>query len=1797
MKHCQQRNQYSSPILYKPIVFSTKSFIMKNAIISFSLFFFVLHVTAQKTAGTIRLKGENLVVKENMTAAEVNTELQKGKHGSDVYTLLVFDQRITAAQQKMIRSLGIEILYYLPDNTYQVRMKQVPMLSKFYEAGVKAVIHMPGSAKLGKELKALLATKTSELPVLINLKLHTGVKWNDVQSQLAFLGVTLKKADYLNQGLAQVSVAAGRISVISELPFVAYLNLSFLNIEPLNQKERGMFGLTNLSSLEVAGRNLTGTGVTAGIGDNADPLHIDNNTNLVNRNPSLATFFAHGKHVTAIVGGDGIVEERYKGVAPGSKLVVDYYDYILTKSLTYYTDYGMTVTNNSYYNGIAGCFGNGEYNELSEYIDQQMFTNPLMEHIFAVGNDGNFTCSPYPYSFATVKSGYQTGKNTLTVGNYYILGDVLNQGMPGSSSRGPVMDGRLKPEITASGTSVISATTNNGYTTGSGTSQAAPFVTGVWSLLTERYKQLHGNANPKSALLKAVICNSGDDKGNAGPDYSWGFGLINPRKAVEMIEQNRYFTGTLSTGGNNTQNIAVPAGTRQVKVMLYWHDKEAAAYSFPALVNDLDLSVVDGVTTYLPWILNPAPGSVNVAATRGADHVNNIEQVTINNPGTNINIQLDGFDVPDGPIEYFVTYEFLMDEIKLEHPYGGERFSPGQDEVIKWTATDNSSNTFTIEISLDDGSSWSVIDNNVAASQHRYIWTVPNTPTNKGKIRVTRNGGGAAVTAPGNFTILSQPVLTATVPCEGYVDLSWGAISSATDYEILQLVNGALSSIGTTALLNYRVSGLDKTQNYWFTVRARMTDSLGMRATAKNITPALGTPCSAAEFTNDLKLDTLISPVNGRTNTSTQLSAAQQISVRIKNLDDAATTGSYNISYQINGGSVITEASSAAISAGGTVNYTFTTTANLSATGTYTIRVFVKQAGDAQTANDEVTYTIRHVANPAVVLPYTETFETTGTAEYNSNLFALTNADRFDFTTANSNGRFRTFMNSGFSITGTRSATLDAVNYNGTLSDNSLTATINLSSYAATPGLRFDFKFRNHGQYKQPGTGVWMRGSDASPWIQVYDLSTNQGAMGEVKQPSVNINDLGQPITSSFQIRFDEKGLASANNAEYFQENPDMDDGFSFDDIRIVATANDVMVTRLVAPDTFNCSPGNAAITIRLKNTTATTFNNVPVFYRLFNGIPVAGNVPVLNANSETDYTFTTLANLSTFRSYEIDAWVELPGDNYPVNDSINNQFVYSSPVISTFPYLERFDADNGTWFTDTVSYSSWSWGQPFKTLMNRSASADNGWFTNLYSTYKQNETSYLYSPCFNLSSLTQPVFSFSHISQQEADCNCDYHTLDYSIDNGNTWQRLTAVNSTNWFDSAANQSWNKNIQRWHVSSTEVPNAANIRFRFLLSSDELTQTEGVGIDDIHIFEKATIYSGTNVSNINAAVSGSNWINFMSGGNLVASINPLGQNLGSTDVSVFINTGAVRFNTNQYYLDRNIVIRPAIAPTDSVLVRFYFTEQEAAALIQATGCGTCTKVKDAFLVGVTKFSGTLANENGTLADNNGPHSYILPANVDVIPFNNGYYAQFKVRTFSEFWINGGGITADLSLPITLLNFTGTKRYPDADLQWQTSGEIIGSYFEVERRVDNEAGFTTIGTVNAGASSTPTTTYHFTDNNVLTSGSQFYYRLKIVDKEGRINYSNIIQLSLLLQDVFVKGVYNNTGNSLIIAAGNKLQVRELAIRIVNSMGQLMISQRVPYQDTRIDISKLAAGTYFIELKDQTGKEVFMQKLVKQ
>jgi hypothetical protein len=212
-----------------------------------------------------------------------------------------------------------------------------------------------------------------------------------------------------------------------------------------------------------------------------------------------------------------------------------------------------------------------------------------------------------------VKSYFQCAKNVLTVGN---IDTAFN--ISASSSRGPVNDGRIKPEITAVGQSVLSTFPNNAYANFSGTSMACPTTVGSLALLEERYRQLHSGQSAPGPLLKAIVCNSAVDIGNSGPDFKFGFGVLNDRKSRRSHREcSTWFQSSVAGGDSVIHTISVPSGASLLKVMLYWRDPAADMAASNTLINDLDLTVIDPTaTSFQPWVLNPS-SSVNNTAVRG----------------------------------------------------------------------------------------------------------------------------------------------------------------------------------------------------------------------------------------------------------------------------------------------------------------------------------------------------------------------------------------------------------------------------------------------------------------------------------------------------------------------------------------------------------------------------------------------------------------------------------------------------------------------------------------------------------------------------------------------------------------------------------------------------------------------------------------------------------------------------------------------------------------------------------------------------------------------------------------------------------------------------------------------------------------------------------------------------------------------------------------------------------------------------------------------------------------------------
>jgi subtilisin family serine protease len=240
------------------------------------------------------------------------------------------------------------------------------------------------------------------------------------------------------------------------------------------------------------------------------------------------------------------------------------------------------------------------------------------------------------------------GKNVLTVGS---VADVVEYSGPESvilsefSSTGPTDDGRIKPDVVANGQSLLSTwvDSNTSYAGLTGTSMAAPTITGSLGLLQQLNKRLYGSYMRAATLRGLVIHTTREAGQHPGPDYRHGWGLANIEAAARIIPEKG--NNTLIEERNLVQNT-VPTYTKTVYatgqqplvVTLAWSDVPGTPLEpslnnrTPLLVNDLDVRVTrlsDGQVFY-PWKLDPTNPAA--PATNGDNLVDNVEKIQINVP-------------------------------------------------------------------------------------------------------------------------------------------------------------------------------------------------------------------------------------------------------------------------------------------------------------------------------------------------------------------------------------------------------------------------------------------------------------------------------------------------------------------------------------------------------------------------------------------------------------------------------------------------------------------------------------------------------------------------------------------------------------------------------------------------------------------------------------------------------------------------------------------------------------------------------------------------------------------------------------------------------------------------------------------------------------------------------------------------------------------------------------------------------------------------------------------------------------
>ena len=329
----------------------------------------------------------------------------------------------------------------------------------------------------------------------------------------------------------------------------------------------------------------------------------------------------HAAHVTGTITASG-VQANAKGMAPRSKVRGSMWNNDVAEATAEAAN-GMLVSNHSY--GFRGDLipdqWFGAYIQDSRDWDNVMYNAPYYLMVVAAGNDGNqnsYNGAPLAGNASYDKlSGHSTSKNNMVVANAQDAniatnGDLNSVTINSSSSEGPTDDYRIKPDITGNGTSVYSTyeSSNTAYASITGTSMASPNVAGSLLLLQQHYNNINGSFM-RSATLKGVALHTADDAGPNGPDAVYGWGLMNAKRAAEVITANGSDSKVEELSLNSGQSYSVTVtsdGVNDLLTSISWTDvagavNNATNSNTAALVNDLDVRVTKGGTSYSPWRL------------------------------------------------------------------------------------------------------------------------------------------------------------------------------------------------------------------------------------------------------------------------------------------------------------------------------------------------------------------------------------------------------------------------------------------------------------------------------------------------------------------------------------------------------------------------------------------------------------------------------------------------------------------------------------------------------------------------------------------------------------------------------------------------------------------------------------------------------------------------------------------------------------------------------------------------------------------------------------------------------------------------------------------------------------------------------------------------------------------------------------------------------------------------------------------------------------------------------------------
>ncbi|WP_425392153.1 S8 family peptidase [Ekhidna sp.] len=484
----------------------------------------------------------------------------------------------------------------------------------------------------------------------------------------------------------------------------------------------------------------------------------------------------HATEMATIVAGAGNSFITGRGVANNATITSSDFADVMPDADQTYMDLGINVQNHSY--GIERV---NEYGVQARAYDLSAFNNKYLLHVFSSGNAGLEVASDGKYQgiegYANLTGNIKMAKNTLVVGSVDTVGN-----MPAFVSKGPAYDGRVKPDVVSY--SVV------------GSSNSAALVSGITVLLQQQYRLDNGGQDMPSALVKALLINGADDVGPEGVDFLTGYGSVNAWNSLQSLKNAQYTSGSISNGDTDTFVINIPEDAKNLKVTLAWVDPAANIGDFKALVNDLDMRLDDGTTKTLPWILDPSPNisSLSSQAIRGIDTLNNVEQVTIDDPAITYTIEIEASSIMSNQ-EYFLVWQYdINNQFEWDYPTGSDNmpYNGETGSYFRWSTTIEG----TGELSYTtDGINWTELADDIDLTKGYWRWNSPPEINDAVKARMVV---GEETYETDTFTVSVPFKAFVGFNCADSLMLRWNPSENATNYIVSFLGDKNLEELTST---------------------------------------------------------------------------------------------------------------------------------------------------------------------------------------------------------------------------------------------------------------------------------------------------------------------------------------------------------------------------------------------------------------------------------------------------------------------------------------------------------------------------------------------------------------------------------------------------------------------------------------------------------------------------------------------------------------------------------------------------------------------------------------------------------------------------------------------------------------------------------------------------------------------------------------------------------------------------------------------------------------------------------------